>query len=390
MNSTGKRRILIFSTAYYPFVAGAEIAIKEITDRLSPELEFDLITAKLNKDLPNFERVGSVNVYRVGFGNKKLDKIFLPVRGAFLAYSLNKKNNYFCIWSVMVTFASLSGYIFNLFQVLVGRKRVPVVLSLQEGDSDNHLKYRWGGLIWLSWKISLKNTYFLTGLSNFLLQKAKDVGFNGQSFLIPNGVDLRVFSREVDSIKKDEIKNKLGKRESDFFVVTFSRLTYKNAVDDIISSLKYLPDNVFLIIMGVGEDYDKLLNQVNYLGLKDRVRFLGFIDHSEIPDYLSVCDVFIRPSRSEGFGNSFVEAMASKIPVIATPVGGIVDFLDDNKTGVFCSPNNPQSIAKAVKLILENKNIKEEIINNAYKMVVEKYSWDNVAVQMKTVFDKIS
>lgn len=390
MNSTVKRRILIFSTAYYPFVGGAEIAIKEITDRLSSELEFDLITAKLSRDLPNFERVGNVNVYRVGSGNKRFDKLFLPIRGVFVLHKLNNKNDYFCIWSMMVTFASLSGYIFNFFQILTNRTRLPVVLSLQEGDSDAHLKYRWGGLIWLSWKISLKNTNILTGLSNFLLQKAKEMGFNGQSFLVPNGVDLEVFCREIDPVEKDEIRTKLDKKEGDFFIVTSSRLTYKNAVDDIISSLKYLPDNVKLIVIGVGEDYEKLINQVNYLNLKSRVRFTGFIDHSKMPEYLSVCDIFIRPSRSEGFGNSFIEAMAAKIPVIATPVGGIVDFLDDNETGIFCAPNNPQSIARSVKLLMENKELVSKIVNNSHKMVIQRYSWDSIAQKMKSVFDKVS
>ena len=114
------------------------------------------------------------------------------------------------------------------------------------------------------------------------------------------------------------------------------------------------------------------------------------MSHPEIPDYLSVCDVFIRPSRSEGFGNSFIEAMAAKIPVIATPVGGIVDFLDDNETGIFCAPNNPQSIARSVKLIMENKDLVDKIVSNSYKMVTQRYSWDHVSEKMKGVFDKVS
>ena len=62
-------KILIFSTAYYPkFVGGAEVAVKEITDRLSPnEYEFHLITLRLDKHLPKEEKIGNVFVYRVGF-----------------------------------------------------------------------------------------------------------------------------------------------------------------------------------------------------------------------------------------------------------------------------------------------------------------------------------
>lgn len=63
------KRILIFSFVYYPrFIGGAEIAIKEITDRVSSQdIEFDLVALRIDKKLPRFERIGNVNVYRIGF-----------------------------------------------------------------------------------------------------------------------------------------------------------------------------------------------------------------------------------------------------------------------------------------------------------------------------------
>jgi hypothetical protein len=76
------RNILIFSTAYYPFVGGAEVAVKEITDRLSGGFEFDLITAKMDPKLPSVEKVGPVTVYRMGKGRPMFDKLLLPFRGA--------------------------------------------------------------------------------------------------------------------------------------------------------------------------------------------------------------------------------------------------------------------------------------------------------------------
>ncbi|MCG2695311.1 hypothetical protein L6261_04530, partial [Candidatus Parcubacteria bacterium] len=60
------KKILIFSTVYYPFVGGAEVAIKEITDRIG-DIEFDMVTLRFDKNLPKFEKIGNVNVYRIGF-----------------------------------------------------------------------------------------------------------------------------------------------------------------------------------------------------------------------------------------------------------------------------------------------------------------------------------
>ncbi|MCX6701665.1 MAG: glycosyltransferase family 4 protein [Candidatus Zambryskibacteria bacterium] len=392
LSNKTKKKILIFSTAYYPFVGGAEVAVKEITDRLSKDFnfEFDLITAKLRKDLPNVEKVGSVNVYRLGIGRPLFDKLILPFRGAFLARRLNKKADYFCLWGIMVTFGSLAGYLFNILQVLTRKKKIPIVLTLQEGDSENHLQYKWIGLIALSWKLSLWRTDFLTGISNFLLNRAKKNGYKGKYSLVPNGVDLSIFSQQINLEIKNNLKNSLGKKSNDIFLVTSGRLTRKNAIDDVISALVYLPKNVYFIIIGKGEEGPCLQKQAQTLKVDDRVKFLGFISYQDIPRYFSICDVFIRPSRSEGFGNSFIEAMASGLPVIATPVGGIPDFIDDKETGVFCSPDNPQSIVKAIGLILNDNVLRERIIYKAYERVKERYGWDHIAGQMKAVFDKIS
>ncbi len=381
-----KRKILIFSTAYYPFVGGAEVAIKEITDRLGNYFEFDLITAKMNKDLPGLERLGNVNVYRLGSGRPTLDKVFLPFRGLSLIKKLSKDNDYYCMWAMMVTYSSLAAYLFNF-----GRKnKIPIVLTLQEGDSEEHLKFGRFGLIGFSWKFVLKNTNFLTGISNFLIDRAKKNGYKGQTFLVPNGVDLEVFSRDIDEDKIDSLKKILDKKENDIFLVTTGRLTYKNANDDVIKALTKLKPNINFIIIGKGNEGYRLQKLAEECGVEKRVKFLGFIDYKNIPEYFSVCDIFIRPSRSEGFGNSFIEAMASRLPVVGTPVGGIVDFLSDRDTGIFCSPDNPQSIVKAVNLILEDNLLRKKIVGNAYKIVFDRYGWDRVSQQMKDVFDKTS
>ena len=86
-------RILLFSTAYLPYIGGAELALKEITGRL-PKIEFDLITAKFKRGSPDFERIGNINVYRLGAGNKFLDKPLLPNLGFLKAIRLHKKKKY--------------------------------------------------------------------------------------------------------------------------------------------------------------------------------------------------------------------------------------------------------------------------------------------------------
>ena len=84
-----QKRILIFSFMYYPReVGGAEVAIKEITDRLpTAEYQFDMVTLHLDRDLPAHEKIGNVNVHRVGRG-----KYFFTVVGAWKAGKLRRDN----------------------------------------------------------------------------------------------------------------------------------------------------------------------------------------------------------------------------------------------------------------------------------------------------------
>ncbi|MBV9349122.1 MAG: glycosyltransferase family 4 protein, partial [Patescibacteria group bacterium] len=106
--------------------------------------------------------------------------------------------------------------------------------------------------------------------------------------------------------------------------------------------------------------------------------------------YLAISDIFIRPSRSEGMGNSFIEAFAAGIPVIATQEGGLADFLYDAKrnpdkptTGWAVRKDSPEDIARAVNDILSHPEEVERIKENARALAVANYDWNNVAKKMQ-------
>lgn len=394
------KKILIFSTAYYPFVGGAEVAIKEITDRISG-VQFDLITARLDSkvskatfDMP--ERVGNVNVYRLGIGIPILDKLMLPFWGAIKTLKLNSKNNYGAFWCMMATYASGAGFITNILRFW---KPVPIILSLQEGDSEEHFKNRWFGLINLSWRLALKNTTTLTVLSSYLAERAQKFGYGGELKIIPNGVDIQKFDVELSREDRIKIREEVGLENDDIGLITTSRLNVKNGVGDVIKALVKLPENVKFIILGEGELRKSLEELTKNLKVSDRVIFKGLVPHNQMPKYLQACDIFIRASLSEGFGNSFIEAMACRLPVIATPVGGIMDFLTDPtsqgfdgasvQTGYFCEPQNPVSIAETVKRVISDPN-KNQVIEEAFNMVKEKYDWNLISEQMQSLFDNFT
>ena len=121
-----------------------------------------------------------------------------------------------------------------------------------------------------------------------------------------------------------------------------------------------------------------------------KIVIVGHVDHGELPKYLHACDMFIRPSRSEGMGNSFIEAFAAGLPVIATQEGGIADFLFDETrnpnnetTGWAVDRNDPKSVAAAVANIMVDAAKVRRVTAVARTIAVEKYDWNLIAPAMR-------
>lgn len=365
------KRVLIYSTAYYPLVGGAEVAMKEATDRMEG-YDFHMICAAIKPGLKRVEKIGNITVHRCGIG-KPFDKMLLPVGGAIKGWWLMRKEKSPIIWSLMASWGGFAALAFTWL-----RPGAKLLLTLQEGDPLEHYAKRAGKLQFLHEKI-FKRADAVQAISNFLADWATKMGFKGKPEVIPNGVDIAKFTQRIFADKRTELRRGFGFTESDVVLVTASRLSLKNGIDDLIRALSHLPQNFKALIAGDGEDKDKLHVLAEQKGLKERVVFLGSRSHDELPAILQSADIFVRASLSEGLGNSFLEAMAAGLPIIGTPVGGIPDFLIDGQTGVFCKPRDPESIAAAAKRIREEPGLKEGLVRQGEALVKEKYGWDGIA-----------
>ena len=357
------------------------MATKEIADRL-PNVTFDMVTARMNIKLPKFERIGNVNVYRVGFGWGAFDKWWLAKWGGWKAFLLHRKNHYDIAWAIMASWGGLAAW---WFSVLGGKvPRVPLAVTLQEGDEIASRKF---GLVSLGWRFVLSRADRVTVISNYLGDLARRYGYRGRIDLVPNGVNIHKFEARISKFERDQLRIKnLKIKDNDILLITTSRLVEKNGVGDIIEALTFLPHNIKLMIVGEGRLESELRIKSKELGLAERVKFLGFVSHDNLPEYLHASDIFVRPSLSEGLGNSFLEAMAAGLPIIGTPVGGIPDFLTDRETGLFCRPRNPQSIAESVARLIADPDLKRKLIDNGKKLVKENYTWESVVSKMNKAF----
>lgn len=367
------RKILILTTAYLPQVGGSELAIKNITERL-PEFKFDLITSRFSPDVPSHEKIGNVDVYRVGNSLSRLSfllpKNFLPVAVFLKARQLiARQGQYDLVHAYQASQAAGGGWLLKW-----AYPKIPFMLTVQEGKflaGQSMLTRFFRYLI-------LKKTDQATAISNYLAKYIVSQNKNVPVAIIPNGVD-------IDKFKASSINSKDNKT-----IITVSRLVEKNAVKDLIDAIaivaKKIPD-INLLIIGDGYQKNDLMKQVQILGLGENVKFLGEISNDLLPQYLAKASVFVRPSLSEGLGISFLEAMAMGVPVVATPVGGIVDFLEDGRTGLFCKVGDAQDIAEKIMTLINNEMLRQNIISRAREIILERYTWPSIAEKFRNLYE---
>lgn len=380
------KKILILSTSFWPLVGGSETAIKEVTARL-PDYRFDLVTGRLDSHSLPREEVGSLRIFRVGNGLSffkfLLPKNFLPLAIFSLARKLVKTEPYDLIHVFQASQAGGAAWLLKK----TGSK-IPIILTLQEGQD----------LVRQNWLTRFFRTRIIkaadqaTAISQYLLAHLKRIKKNISAKLIPNGVDVVKFSKEYSYGELSQLEDDLGIRPGAKVIISTSRLVSKNGPDSLIKALAILqnnyPENDWrLLLAGDGEEKENLVALAQALAVDKRVIFRGSVKHDELPKYLKVSHLFVRPSRSEGLGVSFLEAMAAGVPVIGSRVGGIPDFLEDHQTGLFCDPDQPQDIAEKIKLILEDESLRKNIVKKARALVEEKYDWNKIAGEYRRLYE---
>lgn len=403
------KRILIFSLTYEPFIGGAEVALREITNRMDPAAyAFDMIMLRFDRGLPRVERVGNVTVHRIGPAVRapkvsdrqlpralKLAKILFPCAAFLKACALQRTRRYDLVWAMMANHAAFAALFFSWMH-----PRIPYLLELQDGNSLAQVKSRQPivRLLWFFYKRLYLDADMIKAVSGFIEKLAREIGYRGPVEVIPNAVDTKKFSTPVPEEQLAQLRTQYKKQKGETWLFSASRLVLSRGIEDVIRALSLLPEEVKFFIAGDGEDREKLEAIAREAGVLERVMFAGHKSHDELPALMHMCDIFVRPSIIEGFGNAFVEAFAAGLPVIATPVGGIPDFLFDPKqnpatppTGLFCEVRSPESIARAVQRLMEDGALREVLVKNARALALEKYDWNLIAEYMREkIFEKIT
>jgi len=393
-----KSNVAVFSFAYSPFEGGAEIAAREIINRLEG-LNFAIFTYKLDRDWLSEEDGHNYQIIRLGRGNRSRkkygriwNKMFYIFKAWRAAEEFHRRNRFQVIWAIMASYGGVAALLFK-----ISHPGIPLFLTVQEGDSEEHMIFGKFGLTGFLGKQIIKNSDYIQAISAYLRDFTRRRGARSVIEVIPNGVDLEMFDAKYTDAELRATRENLGLKD-EYVVVTTSRLVYKNAIDVLIRAIAGCKNkmlNVKCLIIGGGPELYKLKVQSQKLKVDNNILFLGQIAQKDLPLYLKISDIFVRASRSEGLGSSFLEAMAAGLPIVGTPVGGIVDFLKDpssaaeKATGLYAKVDDPEDLANKIKMLLNNPELRKRLIHNGRLLVQENYSWDKIAKLFRNIFDKL-
>lgn len=154
-------------------------------------------------------------------------------------------------------------------------------------------------------------------------------------------------------------------------------------------ALKLAFNDIRLLIIGGGEEAKNLQELAHMLNIADSVEFIPPQPHPTVMEYMSVCDLFVLPSWSEGFGIVYLEAMAHGKPVIGVKGQGVEDFVTSGKNGLLVEPLDVEDLAGAMAALLKDKEFAGRLGVNGRETVLTHYTWQDSARKIKDIYSSL-
>lgn len=211
----------------------------------------------------------------------------------------------------------------------------------------------------------------------------------GKISIAPCGVDLGFFSADGPAAARTRRHR----------ILSVGRLVPRKGVDLVIRALPYLReagfDDVELLIVGGGGDTGalhtdpevrRLLDLAAELGVAGQVSLQGQVSRAEMPGIFRSADAVVCAPWYEPFGIVPLEAMACGVPVVAAAVGGLRDTVVDRATGLHVPPRDPEAIASALSMLLEDPALRAELGQAGQQRARTRYSWDRVAAETEKAY----
>lgn len=226
-------------------------------------------------------------------------------------------------------------------------------------------------------------------VSDNVSQSMRSLGVGRKISVIRNGIE------QIDFLERAEARKFMGTLlhieipPDGFCAGTIAELHPSKGLEYAIKAFAELTPknpNLYYIILGDGQEKERLNALIERYGIHNRVYLAGFV--KDAARYLKALDVFILPSITESFGYVLLEAGLAKLPVIATTVGGIPEIIENGKTGILVSPQSPQEIIQAIKKIIEEPQQRIDLGRALNHKVMNDFTIDRVITRTISLYTK--
>lgn len=204
-------------------------------------------------------------------------------------------------------------------------------------------------------------------------------------FVLPNGVEREKFDFDFDqwAFRRQFVPDHYK------LVMSVGRMVPEKGfqvLNNAAANVLYQYPNVRFVIAGKGGMLDSLRNQVDRMGLSDRIWFLGYTSDEDLNKLFIVSDAAVFPSTYEPFGITAIEAMAAGTPTIVSDTGGLGEIVDHGHTGIKTYAGNSDSLAWGILQVLHDQGFANYLRQNAYNKVVNVFNWDIIARDTTNVY----
>jgi glycosyltransferase involved in cell wall biosynthesis len=219
-------------------------------------------------------------------------------------------------------------------------------------------------------------TIALIGNSSAVVaQLTAEVGDSQKIALIHNGIEVPL---PPAAAERQRIRGGMRLTSDTLAIAVVANLVAYKGHRELIAALARSSDRLPpWRLLAIGRDDGigaELKRQAETLKVSDNILWLG--ERADVGELLAASDIFVLPSHQEGFSNALLEAMAANIAPIATAVGGNVDAVTDNETGLLVPPNDPVALATAILRLAEDEALRRRLADAARLRVQQRFSLD--------------
>jgi glycosyltransferase involved in cell wall biosynthesis len=397
-------RVVLVTTYYRPIVGGVESNAERLARYLAGDgFTVRLLTKRVTRELPDKEEDRGVFVERIGpLGDRSSAGKWqlAPFLTAWLVRHRSAYDIVSCIDYRGVGVGALAA------RAITGR---PVLFQAQtagvlSGDNADVALSRWGlkrnGSIARAIKRPIRALY---GSANAIACIGRDIEREalacgiprGRVYFLPNAIDMTRFRPATDSDDVQTMRRQLNVPAGATVCLYVGRLSREKGLMDLMEAWRLLqPAQAILLV--AGPDMDGHPWNVGPAarefgarhGLDSTTRFLGSIE--DVAPLLRAADVVVQPSHFEAQGLSAIEALASGVPVVASAIGGLLDFVVDGENGLLSPPQTPAALADRLRAIVGDSALRARLSARARASVATEYDEQVVFSRFASVLKQLA